>query len=111
MTGRVKVGWHVPADEWNSFTDYDSMGGQHLLFSGQSDLPDPQPLSKGVVLVLTAMSNKTTVNKTSNGQYRTTVPKAIAEARELDGKKLAWFTTTDGFRIEILDLESKEGQR
>lgn len=22
MTGRVKVGWHVPADEWDRFTDY-----------------------------------------------------------------------------------------
>ena len=22
MTGRVKVGWHVPTDEWDSFTDY-----------------------------------------------------------------------------------------
>ena len=57
------------------------------------------------------MSNKTTVNKTSNGQYRTTVPKALAEANELDGKKLAWFTTPDGFRIEILDQEFEEDRR
>lgn len=50
------------------------------------------------------MSNKTSVNRGSNGQYRTTVPKALAEANELDGKKLSWFTESgNAFRVEIVD--------
>ena len=50
--------------------------------------------------------NKTTVNQSNNGQYRTTVPRALAEANDLEGKKLAWFTESgNAFRVEILDHE------
>lgn len=47
---------------------------------------------------------KTTVNQGSNGQYKTTVPKQLAEALNLDGKTVEWkvessdrlsFTVTD----------------
>jgi hypothetical protein len=49
-------------------------------------------------------ANKSTVNRSSNGQYRTTVPRALADANELDGKKLAWFTESgNAFRVEIVD--------
>lgn len=33
---------------------------------------------------------KTRVNQGSNGQYKVTVPKGIAEAMSLDGKRLEW---------------------
>jgi hypothetical protein len=36
------------------------------------------------------MGNKTTVNRGSNGQYRTTVPRDLAEAFDLDGERLEW---------------------
>lgn len=35
-------------------------------------------------------TTKTTVNLNSNGQYQTTIPKALGDAFELDGKKLEW---------------------
>lgn len=35
-------------------------------------------------------TNKTAVNQGSNGQYKTTVPKGLAEAYDLNGKKLEW---------------------
>lgn len=33
--------------------------------------------------------NEFTVNQSNNGQYRTTVPRALADANDLDGEKLA----------------------
>jgi hypothetical protein len=33
---------------------------------------------------------KTRVNEESNGQYRVTVPKGIADAMELGGERLEW---------------------
>lgn len=47
---------------------------------------------------------RTTVNRGANGQYKTTVPKQLAEALDLDGKTVEWkvessdrlsFTVTD----------------
>jgi len=32
----------------------------------------------------------TTVNRNSEGQYQVTIPKALADARDLDGKKVEW---------------------
>jgi len=34
--------------------------------------------------------NETTVTKNGNGQYTVTIPKAMAEARDLAGKVVAW---------------------
>lgn len=33
---------------------------------------------------------KSSVNQGANGQYKTTVPKGLAEAMELDGQRLEW---------------------
>lgn len=48
---------------------------------------------------------KTTVNRAANGQYRTTVPKDIADGFELDGKQLEW-QIKSGNKIEatIIDV-------
>lgn len=35
-------------------------------------------------------TTKTSVNQNANGQYTTTIPKALGDALELDGKKLEW---------------------
>lgn len=35
-------------------------------------------------------ANESTVNQGANGQYKTTVPKGLAEAFDLDGQKLEW---------------------
>lgn len=35
-------------------------------------------------------TTKTTVNRNSNGQYQTTIPKALGDAFDMDGKKLEW---------------------
>lgn len=43
---------------------------------------------------------KTTVNLASNGQYKATVPKGIAEAMELDGEKLEW-KVKSGSTLEV----------
>jgi antitoxin component of MazEF toxin-antitoxin module len=32
----------------------------------------------------------TTVNQNENGQYQTTIPKALADALNLDGEKVTW---------------------
>lgn len=50
------------------------------------------------------MANKSTVNQGSNGQFRTTVPKGLAEGFELDGKKLRWTVeSSNALRVEIVD--------
>lgn len=33
---------------------------------------------------------KTSVNRGANDQYKTTVPKGLAEAMDMEGKKLEW---------------------
>ena len=49
-------------------------------------------------------ANKSTVNRGANGQFKTTVPKALAEANSLDGKKLHWFTKSgSSFEVRIID--------
>lgn len=52
-------------------------------------------------------ANETTVNQTANGQFRTTVPKALAEANDLDGKKLQWLTKS-GSAFEVRVVEADE---
>lgn len=47
---------------------------------------------------------KTTVSLGSNGQYKTTVPKGIAEAMELEGKKLEWvIDSSNRLGLKIID--------
>lgn len=36
------------------------------------------------------MGNKTRIHQGSNGQFKTTVPKGIGEAMDLDGKRVEW---------------------
>lgn len=43
---------------------------------------------------------KTRVNLGSNGQYKVTVPKGIAEAMDLDGKRLEW-KVKSGSTLEV----------
>lgn len=38
-------------------------------------------------------TTKTTVNQAENGQYKTTIPKALGDAFKLDGKKAEWRTS------------------
>lgn len=45
-------------------------------------------------------SNETTVNQGSNGQFKTTIPKGLAESYELDGKQLEW-KVASGNRLEV----------
>lgn len=43
---------------------------------------------------------KTSVNRGANGQYKTTVPKGLAEAFKLDGKRLEW-TVESGNKLKV----------
>lgn len=44
----------------------------------------------------------TTVNQGENGQYQTTVPKALADALDLDGKEVKWsIETGNALRMEV----------
>lgn len=43
---------------------------------------------------------RTRVNLGANGQYKVTVPKGIAEAMELDGKRLDW-KVKSGSALEV----------
>ena len=43
---------------------------------------------------------KTRVNQGANGQYKVTVPKGIAEAMNLDGKRLDW-EIKSGSKLEV----------
>jgi len=43
---------------------------------------------------------KSTVNQGANGQFKTTVPKGLAEAMELDGRKLEW-KVKSGSTLEV----------
>jgi len=50
------------------------------------------------------MANESTVNQGSNGQFKTTVPKGLAEAFDLDGQKLRWMAQSgNAFRVELVD--------
>lgn len=49
-------------------------------------------------------TNKTAVTKNSNGQYTTTIPKALAEAMDLEGKKLEW-EVRSGEKLEARVIE------
>lgn len=46
------------------------------------------------------MGNKTRVQLGENGQYRVTVPKGIAEAMNLDGKRVEW-SVKSGKKLEV----------
>jgi hypothetical protein len=50
------------------------------------------------------MGNKSTVNQQSNGQYRTTVPRGLADAFDLDGKRLEW-NVKSGSKLEVTILD------
>lgn len=43
---------------------------------------------------------KTRVSQGANGQYKVTVPKGIAEAMDLDGKRLDW-KVKSGSTLEV----------
>jgi hypothetical protein len=43
---------------------------------------------------------KTTVSRGSNGQYKVTVPKDLAEGFDLEGKRLEW-KAISGNRLEV----------
>lgn len=44
----------------------------------------------------------TTVNQGENGQYQTTVPKALADALDLDGEQVTWsIETGNALRMEV----------
>jgi hypothetical protein len=46
----------------------------------------------------------TTVNQGENGQYQTTIPKALGDALELDGKKVTWkIDTGNALRMKVDD--------
>ena len=44
-------------------------------------------------------TSKTTVNQNENGQYMTTIPKQLADAMDLDEKKLEW-KVASGSKLE-----------
>ena len=44
--------------------------------------------------------NQTTVSLGANGQYKVTVPKGIAEAMDLEGKRVEW-TIKSGSALEV----------
>lgn len=47
---------------------------------------------------------KTRVNQGANGQYKTTVPKGIAEAMEMDGKRLVWkIKSGNALEVSVVD--------
>lgn len=49
-------------------------------------------------------TTKTTVNRNKNGQYQTTVPKALGDALDLDGKKVVWkVESARALKMEVVD--------
>ena len=67
-------------------------------------LPPSTRLKLILTLPLSMAGNETTVNQSTNSQYRTIVPRALADANDLNGKKLAWFTEPgNAFHVEIVD--------
>lgn len=47
---------------------------------------------------------KTTVNQEKNGQFKTTVPKGIAEAMDLDGERIEW-KIKSGSTLEVRKVD------
>ncbi len=47
---------------------------------------------------------KTRVSKGANGQYKVTVPKGLAEAMEMEGKRLDW-RVKSGSKLEVTILD------
>ena len=56
-------------------------------------------------------TNETAVNQGANGQYKTTIPKAFADAQDLDGKRLRWRQVTGNkFEAEVVDPDVEDGE-
>ena len=50
---------------------------------------------------------KTRVSQGANGQYKVTVPKGLAEAMGLDGKRLEWKVKSgSSLEVTVVDEES-----
>lgn len=47
---------------------------------------------------------KTTVSQEKNGQFKTTVPKGIAEAMNLDGERIEW-KIKSGSTLEVTKID------
>ncbi|AXR80696.1 hypothetical protein [Natrarchaeobaculum sulfurireducens] len=47
-------------------------------------------------------TTKTTVTRNSEGQYQVTIPKALAEYHELEGKKLEWRQGSAKDKMEVI---------
>jgi len=47
---------------------------------------------------------KTRVSQEANGQYKVTVPKGLAEAMDLDGKRLDW-KVKSGSSLEVTVID------
>jgi len=47
---------------------------------------------------------KTTVHQGANGQFKTTVPKGLAEALDLDEARVEW-TVVSGSKLEVKVLD------
>jgi hypothetical protein len=45
-------------------------------------------------------TTKTTVTQNSEGQYQTTIPKALGDAMNLEGKKVEW-EVKSGNKLEV----------
>lgn len=50
---------------------------------------------------------RTTVNQQKNGQYRTTIPKAIGDGFELDGVRLDW-SMVSGNKLEATIVDEDD---
>jgi hypothetical protein len=54
------------------------------------------------MLVEMPETTTTTVNQGENGQYQTTIPKALGDALDLDGKKVTWkIETGTALRMQV----------
>lgn len=48
--------------------------------------------------------SKTTVSQGSNGQYKVTIPKGVADAMDLDGARLEWKVKSgNALEVQIVD--------
>jgi hypothetical protein len=45
-------------------------------------------------------TTRTTVNQNQNGQYQTTIPKALGDALDLNGKYIEW-NVSSGSALEV----------
>lgn len=54
-------------------------------------------------------TTKTTVNRNSEGQYQTTIPKALGDAMDLDGKKIEWkIESGSALKAKVVDKWLKQ---